>query len=541
MIKNFTVLIIIFHWSIFSAQTGMYKNLFGDFGANVNTTATMKGMQKLSGNRHLVMTSKAYLSNTFSLSTFDEYFNPLWSSKYNGSASGSSVFSHSVELEDNSIVSSGVYGTSIFISRHNANGIIQFSKRYNNTTGIMYSLHTLCESNENDTSFVALVAECAVHHGLIKFKKDGSVVWAKNYSFTENNYANVYALDKGINSGYVSGGSNIGPVQDTIQHYGYLLVTNNDGTFKKGMKYQHTSNNYNSVLASRLLTSTDDYYVNFIYGNDYSGVWDYESNCIVAKLDSNLNLINQWRFSSPFANQGISFDRIHETSDNKLLLTGNITDTLAYPICQYFILKFNPNVPGGNIEWSKSFYPLVNYQASLSTIPLSALYTFGASEQIVFSYAAHLDGSCISSLDQNGLGHCQAFDRPISQVEVNDLITLPFAVNPVTCDVIAVDIPLISNNSEQNDTVFCAEGGLNVRDIFPQTGLVDILSNGEHPGIKNSCLNKISIEIYTCHGQKLLETELQPGEIFHFNAWENGAYLFKASQGLQSQTGKLIW
>ena len=134
----------------------------------------------------------------------------------------------------------------------------------------MYSLHTLCESNENDTSFVALVAECAVHHGLIKFKKDGSVVWAKNYSFTENNYANVYALDKGINSGYVSGGSNIGPVQDTIQHYGYLLVTNNDGTFKKGMKYQHTSNNYNSVLASRLLTSTDDYYVNFIYGKDLS-------------------------------------------------------------------------------------------------------------------------------------------------------------------------------------------------------------------------------------------------------------------------------
>jgi hypothetical protein len=144
-------------------------------------------------------------------------------------------------------------------------------------------------------------------------------------------------------------------------------------------------------------------------------------------------------------------------------------------------------------------------------------------------------------LDQNGLGHCQAFDRPISQVEVNDLITLPFAVNPVTCDVIAVDIPFISNNSEQNDTVFCAEGGLNVRDIFPQTALVDILSNGEHPGIKNSCLNKISIEIYTCHGQKLLETELQPGEIFHFNAWDNGAYLFKASQGLQLQTGKLIW
>ena len=134
MIKNFTVLIIIFHWSIFSAQTGMYKNLFGDFGANVNTTATMKGMQKLSGNRHLVMTSKAYLSNTFSLSTFDEYFNPLWSSKYNGSTSGSSVFSHSIELEDNSIVSSGAYGTSVFISRHNANGIIQFSKRYNNTT-----------------------------------------------------------------------------------------------------------------------------------------------------------------------------------------------------------------------------------------------------------------------------------------------------------------------------------------------------------------------------------------------------------------------
>jgi hypothetical protein len=536
-----------FYWLLFTpcllmAQTGFYRNLFGDFGANINGTNKLNSVHKISGDKHVVTTFETYLSNTFSINTFDTDFTPLWSAIYQGSPNNNSIFESCVELEDNRLISIGISGTTIFLTGHEGNGNLIFSRKYSNPSAQMFSTRAICASNENDTSFVALIAECAVKHGLIKFNKEGNVLWAYDYSFPGSYYANVYALDQAVNSGYISGGSNVGPAQDTIQHYGYLVVSNNDGTFKKGNKFQHISNNYNSVLAQRILTSsTNHYYVNFIYGNDYNGPWEYERNCIVAKLDSNLNSVNQWRFGMPNPNQSIAFDRMHETNDNKLLLTGNIHDGVNYPSTQYFIMKFNPNVPGGDIEWVKSFTPLINSQSYLSTIPNKALYTYGSNEQIIFAYSAHLDGSCISSIDQNGLGHCQAFDRTIEFQPVNDLIHFNFTSTPSQTPVLITDFPLLSAEVGYSDTVFCSQGGLMLPEPDDNMQLVQIKLDDNTITITNTCPEPIHFELYSSLGQIIGVLTLQPGESYPSSDINRGVYFFKASKDGIQQSGKIMW
>lgn len=525
------------------AQTGFYRNLFGDFGTNVNGTDKLNTVNKISGDKHVVTTYETYLSNTFSISSFDTDFTPLWSAIYQGSANNNSFFESCVELDDNRLISIGVSGTTIFLAGHQGNGDLIFAKKYSNPNAQMFSTRAICASNENDTSFVALIAECAVKHGLIKFNKEGNVLWAYDYSFPGSYYANVYALDQAVNSvGYISGGSNVGPTQDTIQHYGYLVISNNDGTFRKGHKFQHISSGYNSVLAQRILTSsTNHYYVNFIYGNDYNGPWEYERNSIIAKLDSNLNSVNQWRFGLSNPNQSISFDRMQETNDNKLLLTGNIQDDVNYPSTQYFIMKFNPNVPGGDIEWVKAFSPLINSQSFLSTVPVKALYTYGSNEQIIFAYNAHLDGSCISSIDQNGLGHCQAFDRTIEFQPVNDLIHFTFTSTPSQTPVLTTDFPLLSTEVSYSDTVFCSQGGLTLPEGEEIRQLVQIKLDDNRITITNISVEPILFELYSSLGHKIGVVTLQAGESYPSSEINRGLYFFKASKNGIQQSGKIMW
>jgi hypothetical protein len=533
--------LLIFSPCLLFAQTGFYRNLFGDYGTNVNGTNKLHTINKISGDKHVVTTYETYLSDTYSLISYDTDFTPIWYANYQGSPNNNSYFESCVELEDNRLISIGVSGTTLFLAGHEGNGNLIFSKKYSNPNAQMFATRAICASNENDTSFLALIAECAVKHGLVKFNKNGNVLWSYDYSFPGTYYANVYALDQAINDGYISGGSHTGPPQDTTQHYGYLVISNNNGTFRKATKFQHISNNYNSVLARRILTSsTNHYYVNFIYGNDYNGPWQYERHCIIAKLDSNLNTVNQWRFGVPDPNQAIAFDRMLETNDNKLLLTGNITDSLGYPSVQYFIMKFNPNVSGGNIEWTKAFTPLVNGQSFLSTVPLPSLYTYGSTEQIVFAYNAHLDGSCVSSVDQNGQGHCQSFDRTIEHQPVSDLTHFAFTMSPTQNPVITTDFPLTSIESGYSDTVFCSQGGLSLAEIGTPTQLVEVMSNGNMPSIVNRHPEPICFEVFTSLGQLAMATELQPEEILPLNEMMQGLYFFKASHNGIIQTGKVM-
>lgn len=539
--KKIVILLMIMSFcAIGFGQTGFYRNLFGDYGANVNTTSKLNTINKLSNNGHFVTATQRVYADYFSCTKYDADFNPLFTAAYQASSGSTNYFQSGIELEDNRIVSIGLHNDLIFLAAHDEYGNLLFSKYYGTITGIPYNTGVVCKSSEEDTSFVALFAQCAVKHGLFKFDKNGNVLWSYEYSVNEPYYANVYSLDNGINSGYISGGSNQGPTADTTQRYGYLFVANNDGTLSKCKKFQHNSNNYNTILEHRLFTAkSDNYYVNFIYGNDYSGPLELEKHSIIAKLDSSLNTITQWKFSLQDTNQSIHFENISETENDMLLLSGYIKDLVNLPSQQYFILKFDPSTSGGNIIWSKAFSTLMNPQFYLSTLPLQGMYTYGSNDQILCAYSASLDGSCVSALDQNGDGHCQASDVQIIHSEVGDLNSFDFTHAPLHHSVQEFEISLTPYTPIHKDTIYCSEGDLSL-DELENIDLVSVINANGIQKLRNRTSERISLEVYNLNGQLFISKSLEPHEEFNFTGEAMGVYLFLATQENKIQAGKII-
>ncbi len=525
------------------SQTGFYKNIFGDYDANINTTVQISSIDSLSGERHFVTGAQRPYADYFSCSVFDSDWNEVWTTAYEASSGATNYFQYGVELEDNRIISIGIHNSLIFIAGHDDTGNLLFSNYYGTVPGTDYFAGSICESTEDDTSFVALFAQCAVDHGLFKFDKDGNVIWSFDYGAIGQYYANVYALDQAINGGYISGGSYIGPVEDTTQHYGYLAVSKPDGTFNKGMKYYHTSNTNNSTLITRLYTAHKEhgYYVNFVYGDDYTGPWYYEESTIVAKLDSNLNIETQWKFSVADTNQTVRVEEINQAPDNTLLITGRVEDAENYPSSQFFIMKFDPNVTGGQVIWCKTFQPIILNEPWVSTSPRRGIYTSGDYDQIYFSYAAHTDGSCISSIDQNGEGHCLSEDRIIDVEEVNDMVSFTYTYSPTHHPVQAFNVPLTPYVPEHDDSTFCYESSLSIDSEPTEETLIEVYSEQRlQSTFINTSDKEIELQLYSINGMLLYTRKLAGHQSFVYPFHSSGIYIYKAEIDGIIQSGKIV-
>lgn len=526
--------------STLNAQQGQYKNLFGDFGANVNTMPALRSINQLSNNQHVINTYEGSYSNIFSLIKYDSLLTPLWIRAYQGSQLNNAEFKKSIELNDKSIVSLGFHGLTNFFTLHSSTGNLLFNQFYGTDPNQSYYSHTICKSSEIDTSFVTLFAECAVKHGLTKINRFGNVVWSFEYSNNGTYNANVYTLDNAIPNGYISGGVNTGPVQDTTQYYGYLVVSNNNGSFRKALKYVHQNHQFNKVIPSRILKASNQYVVSFVYGNDYSGVWDYDETMVLGVLDTSLSLTKQWRFSSNNPIESIRFNSFFETSDHNLLVTGSLYNPSAYPTSRAFVFKFNPSAAGANLIWCKGFEPHLNPQSWLSTVPAEGLYTTGQNELIALSYAAHTDGSCISLLDQNGQGHCESYDLALNYQQVNDINEFSFQNNPIIHPLQHYPFALDHVMYDFQDTVFCNVGAVSLSEHGMDMFDILIKNEMDYMSLVNESETPTICSVFNSCGQLVTREFLDGFEQKTLYLCQSGLYFIQLSQEGQSYMVKFI-
>lgn len=543
--KRSGLLLTIFFSSIFLTafgQTGFYRNLFGDNNTNVNTTTKLSSLKPMSNGRHFVGGAQRVYADYFSFILYDNNFSSIWTASYQSSTGGpDDRCDNAVELENGTIVSHCVYdGIHLFVG-HDPNGNLIFSRYYGTTVGVDYPSVTLVESSENDTCYVALFLECAVNHGLMKFDKNGNVLWSYENS-TNNDYKAFFILENAVNSGYISGGVNsVTPMTDSSQRYGYLIVSNNDGSFNKGKKYAHSTDQYNVTHIKRILTAQNGtYFANFAFGNSYNGPQVYNPNKTIAQLDSNLSVLHEWELSVPDTNQRIDIENLAETSDGKILISGVIRNDVSSPVTQYFLMKFNPNTPGGEIEWCKKFNSFNNSQSWLPTTSNNALYSSEIDNQILFSYNAHLDGSCVSSIDQNGDGHCLSSDRIMNHSEINEIIEVDYITTPLAHPVQPFDVPLTPYSAELKDTVYCSMDLAELDENEFQTEILEIKQMGAKHFFRNLSDTNLDFVVYTMSGKVVLRKELQVSEQFNVELEMNQMYLFKAYSAEGTQVGRIL-
>lgn len=538
-------LLTFFFSSIFMTafgQTGFYRNLFGDNNTNVNTTSKLISLDPISGGRHFAGTSERTYADYFSCILYDNNFSPIWTASYQaGPEVATNFISNGIELDNGTIVSHCIHqGYRLFVG-HDSTGNLLFSRYYGANFADPYLSGAMVESSENDSSYVVLFTECAVKHGLAKFDKNGDVLWSYENSVNGSYNAFVYTLDHAVNSGYISGGGKYVPILDSINIYAYLLVSNNDGTFKKAKQYEQNSNQYNTALIKRILTlQNDTYFVNFLFGKSSNGINETKRDKTIAQLDSNLNILHEWELSVPDTNQAIHIENLAEATEGKILISGYIKDDVNYPSNQYFLLKFNPNAPGGEIEWCKKFDMLYNNQSWSSTSSNDALYSSEVDDQIIFSYNTLLDGSCVSSIDQNGDGHCLSSDRAITHVEVQNMTSLDFTIPPDVNPIQPFDVPLTPYTAELKDTVYCSLNSTGLYENEVDVEIIELQQIGAKQFFKNVSNNTVDFLLYTMAGEVILQKELQVGELLNAELHSNRMYLFKAYSAEGNQIGRVL-
>ena len=134
-------------------------------------------------------------------------------------------------------------------------------------------------------------------------------MWGHEYSISGPYNGSIYDLSLGLNSGYICRGLRAGA---TLTR-GLILVAKDDGSLNVCKEFEHTDTSITKVVPVKIYTShaDDSYYVpmNYDLGNN-----DFETGRMV-RLDSNLNILNNWHFEHSDPNISLRIRNIANTND----------------------------------------------------------------------------------------------------------------------------------------------------------------------------------------------------------------------------------
>lgn len=534
-----TLLLISIALSANSQTTNFYKNIFGAYGTvNFQDAPLINSLEKLSNNNYFVTSSENPYAGYFSCAKLDSNFSPIWTRSYLPSAGGpTNMFDQATELDDGSIVTTGISNDRFVFTKFDTQGNLEFSKYYGASASDDYVTSAIVHSNVKDTGYVALFAQCAVQFGIFKFNKDGDVMWGHEYSIGGPYNGSIYDLNHGLNGGYICRGMNAG----ASLKRGLLLVTKEDGSLKVCKEYGSNNPNYAYAVPDLIFPSKMDtsYYVNMNYALPVTqGSPNQYEVGFLAKLDTNLAVVKNWHITHPDPNIEVRIRNIASTNDGMLIINGELYDPVNYPRYQFFLMKFDPTAASNNSVWVKTFRSISSNQTWHDHLTVDGLFINGPDNQIIMPMVAHRDGSAVMSLDEDANLMCNFTDITLNVTEDTGLEVFSNNLTYSTQAYTMYDNTLVPYLESHSDTILCGINPVGISEIFEQKELVEITSEFDALYFENLSGESINVEIYNLQGQLVSTLSIDAYSKERIPNTATGILTFIALQQDGSQRGK---
>lgn len=501
-----TTLILLFSALLAHSQTtSFYKNIFGAYGQwNHQNAPLINSLEQLSNNNYVVTSSANIDAGYFSCAKLDSNFSPIWTRSYLPSAGGSTNhFDKATELDDGSIVTTGISNDRSVFTKFDPEGNLEFSKYYGLNSADDYYTSAIVSSNLKDTAYVALFAQCAVQFGIFKFDQRGNVMWGHEYSISGPYNGSIYDLENGLNGSYICRGK----YASTTTKRGLLLVTEEDGSLRVCKEYGSSNPIYEYADVGKIFPSELDscYFVQmgYILSTAPGTPLEYVPG-FLTKLTPDLEVEKSWHITHPDANIEVRIRNIARTNEGMLIINGELHDNQNDPTNQFFIMKFDPNAASNNIVWAKTFRSISSDQYWHDHRSLDGLYINGPNNQIIMPMVAHRDGSSVMSLDEDANALCNFTDITLNLSEDSNLVVVNNNLTYVDQPYNIYDNTLIPFQENHSDTMLCGEdpvASLDVAEIFKQKDLIRIASKSGATYFENLTGELIDLEVYNLQGQ----------------------------------------
>ncbi len=517
------------------SQRGFYKSIYGNWGEHL-TVPNFARVNKLPNGEFFVTSAVNYSTDYFTCSKLNGDFNVIWEKSYLKAAdSPTNRIDYGMGLTDGTIASVGIYPGTVVIM-HSPDGELISCNRYGKP-GANYHIGTIQKSSLPDSSAVFTIGQCAILYGLIKVNKHGEVVWAHDY-FNGHTKARIYTLELGADYGYVTVGNRSDPI-DEISFWNSSVVTlsNDDGTFRKATIIKSISPSRNTLELSVLETSKVEnaYYVAIFTKDNRDWPVITDNYHQILKLNSDLEIVKQWKLETSDENIRLRIMNMTETTNGELIINGNLRDTTDYST-KFFVAKIDPTADG-SIVWSKHIKGAIS--PGINHIANAGLETFGAYDDILFSFHSVFDGAMLASLDQNGEGFCNSTDIEMSLEEVTLLSNEPYEMSPSTPEIYPYPVTMTEAEKWHQDTMICYTSDLSIDHLEDAPDLVNWYSlDPKKAIIRNTTNDLVEISLYNLQGQLVYETQILSNNSVIIPTNGN-LLLFRARQNEKYQVGKI--
>ncbi|MEI2695219.1 MAG: hypothetical protein V9E90_09135 [Saprospiraceae bacterium] len=487
----------------------------------------------------LSTSSNGQITLTSCYAKLDSNYNLLWTKSYYMSPGG--YLDYAAELEDRSFVglaepklSDGV----IFVRSDFGGNLLQAYSYMDINSAFVYS-GSICKSASNDTGYVALIGQCSIDYGLVKFNKNGSILWAYEYG-SEDISGVVYNLTLGYEHGYIS--KCVTTNKSIPERLASLVYIGNNGQFIRARKYSilPSSSNSTAIHTASFLSKDTSYYLAATLGhfNPSSSSTTYENEAYILNIDTNLLVKRCWKLSTPNQNHQIYIVNFANTKGNELIISGYIRDIVTYRT-QLFILKFYPTI-NGNIIWCKTFHATSNTWNYITSIPREGMIVAGMNDDIVFPVHAAFDGSCIAGIDSSGSGLCNTSDFTLNVSQWKQCISSPLIITPKPINLMPLVQTLPEAIIEYNDSLICSNkisGSTQLNLKNPSSKMISFNVDHNSVRILNLSNNSVRIEIYTLSGSLMNVNKLEINSTCNFPITIPGLYILNAKSinGVQKE------
>jgi hypothetical protein len=283
------------------------------------------------------------------------------------------------------------------------------------------------------------------------------------------------------------------------------------------------------------------YYVsmNYVLPVPPSNPMEYEVG-FLAKLDTNLEVVNNWHITHPDANIEVRIRNIASTNDGMLIINGELNDNVNTPTRQFFLMKFDPTAASNNIVWAKTFRSISSTQAWHDHTSLDGLYTNGPDNQIIMPMVAYRDGSAVMSLDEDANSMCNFTDITLNVSEDASLDVINNNLTYVNQSYNIYDNTLTPYTESHSDTLLCGSDPveLGIPEISEQKELVTITSEYGTPYFENLSAESVNLEIYNLQGQLISKLSIDAYAKQRIPNTSTGIVTFIAVQQAWVQRGK---
>jgi hypothetical protein len=528
------VFLLIIGCQFIHAQSGFYRNVFGDHHPNVNNHAPqLTSIDTVSDGGYILSASVGLGAQFCTRLKLDSAFNTVWSKSY--ATTSSAAFYNATELDDHGFVGIFIDSTLTYYLKTDSTGNVEFCKRYTlGPSGILSSGIT-CKSADNDSGYVSILGQCAMAYGLAKFDKHGETEWVAGYSSPLGFLgSDVYDIDLGLDSGYITTGQVINSATQQIS--AVIIHSDNNGQViaSKSILIDSASGVHTRITRFCWSESQQCYYATA--GTFYGVPFINHKFIYILKLDADLNVVSSWRIDPPTLPTEIIVHNMEVAPDNNVVLNGMWQDS-TNGVYKYYMMKFDPS--NGNVVWSKSARGLISTQWYFSSTSIRGLSFFGPNDDILFGAFVNNDGNSIASIHSNGTGSCIAIDSSVTVAPASNWICRDLVVNNSPTSFISYPRSLAISDETFKDTLMCGTWTATQEVIPIYEELFNVTSNNAVTTLQSNSNEMLHVEIISATGQLVGRTTLAPNSSEEIMIPAVGVYFIRGYNTQKSHSIKI--